>query len=29
MELIAEAASVCEQAKIAALLLPGVGTVPS
>ncbi len=28
MELIAEAASVCEQAKIAALLLPGVGTVP-
>jgi 4-hydroxy 2-oxovalerate aldolase len=27
MELISEAASVCEQAKIAALLLPGVGTV--
>jgi 4-hydroxy 2-oxovalerate aldolase len=28
MDLISEAASVCEQAKIAALLLPGVGTVP-
>jgi 4-hydroxy 2-oxovalerate aldolase len=27
MNLISEAASVCEQAKIAALLLPGVGTV--
>jgi 4-hydroxy 2-oxovalerate aldolase len=27
MDLISEAASVCEQAKIAALLLPGVGTV--
>ena len=28
MDLISEAADVCEQAKIAALLLPGVGTVP-
>ncbi|MCA1716454.1 MAG: 4-hydroxy-2-oxovalerate aldolase [Actinobacteria bacterium] len=28
MDLISEAANVCEQAKIAALLLPGVGTVP-
>lgn len=27
MELISEAASVCEQAKIASLLLPGIGTV--
>ncbi len=28
MELISEAAEVCKQARIAALLLPGVGTVP-
>jgi len=28
MDLISEAARVCERAKIAALLLPGVGTVP-
>lgn len=28
MDLISEAAGVCERAKIAALLLPGIGTVP-